>query len=363
MNTNGSIRALHRANPRAKAGFAESVEATADALRAQIVTTAADSAMEAAAPGPGRGPSAPRRRLVRASTVGTLAVAAAAVAAFLTVGGPGTGPGVANAAAAVRKAATVTAAAAERSGTAVVRIDHNREAWAGTTVRWHGEDMAKEDMAPPRDVPQRPGKAGSRFLLVDGTMYGIDSDDGGWVVLGSPDSIDPDSGTTPDEYLAAVREDVGGSTLRRITDGMTGLTTRQLGDGSTVYSGTVAAGLIARETGFKEGQSIRVLPFGYVAHDEAANPAAPLRTAVTVGADGIFREIAVTWGSGASQWSFRVTYSGLGTTPAPTAPANAEPLRRALRDEARTVTGSPARGPSSVVSPGRTARGTVVPVD
>jgi hypothetical protein len=338
MDTNGSIRALRRANPRAKAGFAESVEATADALRAQIVTTAADAATEAAAPGPGRGPSAPRRRLVRASTVATLA-AAAAVAVFLTVGGPGTGPGVANAAAAVKKAATVTAAAAERSGTAVVRIGHNGEAWAGTTVRWHGEDMAKEDMALPRDVPKRPGKVGSRFLLVDGTMYGVDPDDGGWVVLGSPDSIDPDSGTTPDEYLAAVGEDVGGSTLRRITDGMTGLTTRQLDDGSTVYSGTVAAGLIAREAGFKEGESIRVLPFGYVAHDEAANPEAPLQAAVTVGAHGVVREIAVTWGSGASRWSFRVTYSGLGTTPAPTAPANAEPLRRALRDEARTGTG------------------------
>jgi hypothetical protein len=261
------------------------------------------------------------------------------VAVFLTVGGPGTGPGVANAAAAVKKAATVTAAAAERSGTAVARIDHNGEAWAGTTVRWHGEDMAKEDMALPRDVPKRPGKVGSRFLLVDGTMYGVDPDDGGWVVLGSPDSIDPDSGTTPDEYLAAVGEDVGGSTLRRITDGMTGLTTRQLDDGSTVYSGTVAAGLIAREAGFKEGESIRVLPFGYVAHDEAANPEAPLQAAVTVGAHGVVREIAVTWGSGASRWSFRVTYSGLGTTPAPTAPANAEPLRRALRDEARTGTG------------------------
>jgi hypothetical protein len=342
MDTNGSIRALRRANPRAKAGFAESVEATADALHAQIVTTAAETAVEAGASGPGRGSSAPRRRLVRASTVGTLAAAGAAVAVFLTVGGPGAGPGVANAAAAARKAATVTAAAASRSGTAVVRIDHNGEAWAGTTVRWHGEDMAKEDLAPPRDVPRRPGKAGSRFLLVDGTMYGIDPDDGGWVVLGSPDSIDPDSGTTPDEYLAAVREDVGGATLRRITDAMTGPTTRQLDDGSTVYSGTVAAGLIARETGVKEGASIRVLPFGYVAHDEAADPAAPLRTSVTVGADGVVREIAVTWGSGASQWSFRVTYSGLGATPAPTAPANAEPLRRALRDKARTGTGSPA---------------------
>ena len=63
---------------------------------------------------------------------------------------------------------------------------------------------------------------------------------------------------------------------------------------------------------------------------------------MTVGAHGVVREIAVTWGSGASRWSFRVTYSGLGTTPAPTAPANAEPLRRALRDRARTETGSPA---------------------
>jgi hypothetical protein len=41
-------------------------------------------------------------------------------------------------------------------------------------------------MAAARDVPRRPGKVGSRFLLVDGTMYGVDPEDGGWVVLGSP---------------------------------------------------------------------------------------------------------------------------------------------------------------------------------
>jgi hypothetical protein len=346
MSTSRSIQALRRANPRAKAGVAESVEATALALHAQIVMTAAeaaapaaDAAMETTGHGPGRGRSASRRRLVRASTVGTLAAATVAVAVFLTVGAPGAGPGVANAAAAVRKAATVTAAAAERSGTAVVRIDHNGELWVGTTVRWHGEDLAKEDMPAPRDVVRRPGKVGSRFLLVDGTMYGVDAEDGGWVVLGSPDSIDPDSGTTPEEYLTAVREDVGGATLRRVTDGITGLTPRQLDDGSTVYSGSVAAGLIARETGFKEGESIRVFPFGYVAHDEAADPAAPLQAAVTVGADGIVREIAVTWGAGASQWAYRITYSALDATPAPTAPANAKPLRRLLREAARTASG------------------------
>jgi hypothetical protein len=153
-------------------------------------------------------------------------------------------------------------------------------------------------------------------------MYVIE--DSRWVNIGSPNSIDPDSGTTPDEYLAAVREDVGGATLRRITNGMTGLTTRALDDGSTVYSGAVAAGLIARESGFKEGQAIRVLPFGYVAHDQAADPANRLRTAVTVGADGIVREIAVTWGT----WTYTVTYSRLGETAAPKAPANARDLLR-----------------------------------
>jgi hypothetical protein len=319
MNTSDSLQALRRANPRDRAGFAESAQAAADALHAQIVTTAVDAGV----PAP-RGHS--RRRLVRASTAGGLLAAAAIVAGLLTVGSPGVGPGVANAAAAVRNAATVTAASAERSGTAVVRITHDGQAWAGTTIRWHGRDLAVI-----ADHPRRPGKVGSKLLVVDGTMYGIDPDRGDWVVLGPPESIDPDSGTTPDEYLAAVGEDVGGVTLRRITDAMTGLTTRQLGDGSTVYSGTVAAGLVARESGFKEGQRIRVLPFGYVAHDEAADPAAPLQAAVTVGADGIVREIAVTWGAGASAWSYTVAYSRLGATPAPVAPKARDPLRERLR--------------------------------
>ena len=100
-------------------------------------------------------------------------------------------------------------------------------------------------------------------------------------------------------------------------------------DGSTVYRGTVPAGLIARETGFKEGQAIRVFPFGYVAHDAAADPRSQLDTAVTVGPEGVIRQIAVTWGS----WTYTVTYSDLGSTPALRAPADAKSLR-----EQRTVT-------------------------
>jgi hypothetical protein len=306
MSTSESFQALRRANPRATAGFAQSVEAAAEAVRAQSFTTA----------------TVPRRRrsLVRISAAGVALAAAAAVAALLTVGSTGGGPGVESAVAAVKRAATVTAASAERSGTAVVRITHNGELWAGTTVRWHDGDLAVS-----RDAPLRRGKAGAEMLLVDGTLYGIDPSVGsGWIVLGSPESIDPGSGTTPAELLAAVRFDIGGTTLRRIAAGVNDLlTTTQRDDGTTVYSGTVAAGVIARETGFKEGRPIRVLPFGYVAHDEAADVDASVEAEVIVGADDIVRQITVTWG----KWTFTVVYSNLGRTAGPAAPANARPLR------------------------------------
>jgi hypothetical protein len=83
-----------------------------------------------------------------------------------------------------------------------------------------------------------------------------------------------------------------------------------------------------------------VLPFGYVAHDQAADPAAPLKTAVTVSAAGVVREIAVSWGSGASAWTWTVAYSRLGATPAPAAPADARPLRDRLHGDKQVPDGA-----------------------
>lgn len=117
----------------------------------------------------------------------------------------------------------------------------------------------------------------------------------------------------------------GGTTLRRIVESITGLTTVQLEDGSIRYAGKVEAGHIAKEPGVKGGQSIRALPFGYVAHGRAADPAALLDASLTVGADGVIRELAVSWPG----WTYTVSYSGLGATPAPEAPENAKPLRPA----------------------------------
>ena len=301
MSTPERINALRRANPRNEAGFAESVE-TAALLVRHALASAGDIGA----------PRRSRRRLLGVSAAAAALVAVAAVIAYSTIGSSG----VPSAAAAFRKAGNVTAASAERSGAVSVRMTHDGRPWAGTTVQWNGADVAIS-----KDVPQRKRGPGSPLLVVDGLVYAVEG--GRWLEMGSPKNIDPDSGTTPGEYLSAARDDVGGTTLRRITNGMTGLTTRTLADGSTVYSGAVPAGLIAGETGFKEGQAIRVFPFGYVAHDEAASPAALLDASVTVGAEGVVREILIRWGT----WTYEVTYTKLGSTAAPRAPANAVPLR------------------------------------
>lgn len=311
MRTSESLEALRRANPRRQARFDEAVDAAAFEVRVRIKTgVAADQ--------PHRR-QLPRRRLVGLSAIGFAFAAVAAVAVLLTVGSSRVTPGVDNAAAVMKRAATLTAASADQSGTATVRMTHDGQLWALKVVHWNGDDIALTD-----DTPGRP-ESGLPLLVVGGMMYGHVPDRKGWVELGPVSSIDPGSGTTPTDILAAVSEDTGGATLRRITGAMAagGLTTTNQADGSTVYRGKVAADQIARQTGFKEGQAIRVFPFGYVAHGNAADPTSALDTAVTVGADGVIREISVAWES----WAYTVTYSALGSTPQIAAPANAKTLR------------------------------------
>jgi hypothetical protein len=302
MSTPDTLDALRRANPRGRADFAPGVDVARDAAR-QIPATAG---LEPA----GR-PGRPRRAR-RAGIAATAVTAVAVVAAVLVAASPG----VPSASAAMQQAAATTAAAAADSGTATVRITHAGQPWAGKVVRWNGGDVAIVDdssAARPRSREMR---------MVGGLVYG-QQPDGTWLEMGGAENIDADSGTTPDEYLAAVREDASGATLRRFTEHMTDLTTGEGDDGATVFRGHVAAGQVARETGVKDGESLRVLPFGYIAHDEAADPASPLDVAVTVGGDDLVREIRVTWGA----WTYTVTYAGLGTTPDLVAPAGARSLK------------------------------------
>jgi len=240
------------------------------------------------------------RRLARLSIAG-VPLAAVVLAAFLTISSSGSGPMVESAAAAVRKAAAVSAASAERSGTAVVRITQGGQPWAGREIRWNGSDLAFADDT------ARAGERPRETRVVDGTLY------------------------AQDEHLATVREDVGGGTLRRITKAMTGLTTTHLDDGSTVYRGTVAAGVIADETGFNEGQTIRC--FRSASSPTTRRPIRPRpSTRPSRSARTASSATSPSRGErGPTAWACMVAYRDLGSTPSPTAPPDARPLRDRAR--------------------------------
>jgi hypothetical protein len=296
MTQTNSLDALRRANPRHKPGFAEGM----GNLTGQA----------------GRPPSKPAFR--RWPAIGIPAVAV--VVTLVAVGSP-VGPLAVSPAEAMQQAVVASASAAESSGTVVLEITQDGDLWVGRTLRWNGTDLS---ISPNETSPA--GKGG--LLVVDGMMYGPNPEVAdGWIEMGSPDSVDPDSGTTPGEYLAAIGEDVGGATMQRITGEMTDLTTIQTEDGSTIYNGKVPAGALARETGLKEGETLRVLPFGNVAHDDAANPASLIDISISVRPDGTIGEIFATWG-GESSWSYRLTYSDLGSTPALEKPSIVESCLR-----------------------------------
>lgn len=291
MHDTSALEALRDANPRHVRAFDDAVAALEPRPAAREV---------------------PHRRTLRVPAV-------AALAAVVVVGLITAWPQAATNHT-LERAVLASTQAADESGTVSVHITRNGEVWASRTVRWHGEDLSLTN-----DV----ALAGrGDMLVVDGMMYAPDDESpGGWMELGPPESIDPGSGTTPDEYIQAIREDVGGDTLRRITEAMDEPTSRETPDGSTVYAGTVRAEVVARETGNKDGQAIRVLPFGYVAHDAASDGASPVAVEITVGPDDTIHEIVARWGGGA-EWTYRLTYRDLGATPAPTAPSGARPLGR-----------------------------------
>jgi hypothetical protein len=293
MNQTQSLEALQRANPRHRPDF---------------VGWAAELRPVAA-------PTGSRRRRWPAIGIPAAGIVVVVVVTLVAVGSP-VGPLAVPPAEAMQQAINASAQAAEDSGTVEVQITQDGELWAEKTVRWNGSDLSVTG-----------GRKGG-LLVVDGVMYGPDPEAvGGWIELGPPESVDPDSGTTPDEFLMMVDEDASGATFQRITAEMTDLATSQTEDGSTVYLGQVPAGALARETGVKEGEILRVLPYGYVAHDDASNPANLIDVAITVGADGTIGEILATWG-GESTWSYRLTFSDLGSTDPVERPSSFTPCSR-----------------------------------
>lgn len=309
-----SLDALRRANPRHKPEFAER---TGDLTRKAAILSSLETPQTT---GTRARPANPAFRRWPAVGIPAVATVVALVVAFIAVGSP-VGPLAVSPAEAMQQAVIASAQAADSSGTVVLEISEDGELWVGRTLRWNGTDLSIAG-----NDPSRVGRGD--LLVVDGIMYGPDPEvTDGWIEMGSPDSVDPDSGTTPGEYLAAIGEDVGGATMQRITGEMTDVTTSQSADGSTIYTGKVPAGALARETGVKEGETLRVLPFGNVAHDDAANPNALIDISISVTPGGTIGEIHATWG-GDSSWSYRLTYSDLGSTAPLEKPTNVQPCPR-----------------------------------
>ena len=168
MSTSEGFHALRRANPRHEATFAESVESVAGEVRARVATST-EVVFDPPSPTP------PHRRLCGRSR-GCRGRRCRFPRHRIALGGPG----VENAAAAIEHAATVTAASAEQSGTAVVRITHDGDFWAGKTVRWNGADVA----IPRRSTP--PGPAGERCESSTGSSTALMST-GSWLDARQPD--------------------------------------------------------------------------------------------------------------------------------------------------------------------------------
>jgi hypothetical protein len=311
MSPTESLDALRRANPRHVEGFTETMS---DLTRKASVLTRPEVIENTTRSRHVKPANRRWRRLV----VPAGATLVAMVMILASLGSP-VGPLAVPPADAMQQAVNASASAAETSGTVDVQITKDGAVWAAKTISWNGADLSVTG-------PGREGRG--NMLVVNGIMYGDDPEDsGGWLELGPLSSVDPESGTTPEELLQAVAEDAGGATMERLTAEMTDLTTRQLDDGSTVYAGSVLAGTLARETGVKEGETLRVLPYGYVAHDDASNPQASIDVSIVVGADGKIHEILASWG-GESEWTYRLGFSGLGTTPAIEKPSEVRSLKR-----------------------------------
>src|SRR5262249_6600844 len=145
--------------------FAETVDAATAEVRSRIATAGATDE-------PRVRPARPGRTLVGFSAAGVALAAAAAVAVFVAVGSsrgtPVGAPGVENAAAAIKKAVTLSAVSAQQSGTVNVRMTHDGELWASKIIRWNGDNVEISDHSPGGP------SSGSPLLVVDGMLYGHD---------------------------------------------------------------------------------------------------------------------------------------------------------------------------------------------
>ena len=333
MKKNAGLRELRKADPRSQAGFEELVEQHAS-IRETILATEAAPKRHPAQVLPARTERTPARtrrpskRLVGLSAGAAFAVAAAVVAAVLLLGGgnPSLTPTPALAAEAAKKAAVDTAAAA-KSGVIETVLLIDGEAQVMNKISWNGNDLS---LLVQNDAQRQIRYVDGLYYETSGYSVPIETGDSSqvdrWIHITSFDN----DGTgnmagsaieqpAPAQWLTAARTDLAGDGLTELVSGAQGYTQATNDDGSVSYSATTTVAAIQSQDWGLAG-----LPEASQPSFKVLDTSTPVAITVTVGADGLIRELKLDWTGDlpgeAFAWSYKTTYSQLGTAPAITAP-------------------------------------------
>lgn len=322
--TKESLRALRQADPRAAADFAARVTAY-QGLKAEIMATEPTQAKE---PRRAASPARSRWRVLGLSAAGAVVFAGAAVAVILLVTGGNGGLTVspANAAEAVKKAAADTSAAAQ-SGVINTVLLIDGEAQVSNTISWNGEDLA---LVVQNDEQRQLRYVGGLYYETYGYSIlagpGDTSRLGEWIHCTDYDnggSANPGlsavEAPSPSQWLNAARTDLAGDGLVAVVSGAGGYTQSANDDGSITYAGTTTVAAIQ-----SQDWSLNGLPIASQPSFKVLDTNTPVAMRVSVGADGLIRELKLDWTldlpGEASVWSYTTTYSELGSAPAVVAP-------------------------------------------
>jgi hypothetical protein len=318
-----SLTDLRRADPRVQADF-EALVGQHAGMRDRIVTEdvgSADAFTWSATAAQPRRRAMPRRKTLGLSATAGIAVAAAVAAAFMLFGGgnPSLTPTPALAAEAVKKAAVDTSAAAQ-SGVISTVLLIDGEAQVSNTVSWNGSDLAlvvqSDEQRQVRYVDgvyyetygYSMGVAPGDTTHVDEWIHCTDYDNGGTRTPG----VWANEEASPSQWLAAARTDLAGDGLVELVSGASGYTQTDSADGSTTYAGMTSVAAIQ-----SQDWSLSGLPIASQPSFKVLDTSTAVAMKVTVGADGLIRELKLDWTldlpGEASAWSYTTTYSELGT--------------------------------------------------
>ena len=294
MKRSAALRDLREADPRSLAGFDPLVRQQRS-VRDQIVASEPRPSSHTVRTRAAR----PTPRFIGLSAGAACAVAAIVVAGVLLLGGgnPGLTVTPAVAAEAAKKAAVDTSAAAG-SGVISTVLMIDGEAQVMNRISWNGDDVS---LLVQNDIQRQIRYVGGQYFETYGYSVPIEqgdtSHDGRWFHVTSYDKSVTTSTTAgameqpdPAAWLEAARTDLAGKDLVALITGARDFTQTADEDGSTTYAATTTVAAIQAAD-----WSIAGLPSANQPSFKVQDTAAPVSIRLTVGSDGLIRELKLDW--------------------------------------------------------------------